>query len=171
MRSAVAQRTSSDSSANNDADAQKGLSAQKGALCSKGAGNLLSPSSTLDQLCRQSLTEVQVPVEERKHFDPATLGTGMIVNWEVRHHPPVRGGVSIRAVAQARLRGYLSRPANFAPRSPSNARGFFLPPGRSHIAGMVKITISAAAFAALAETLPLGSVLTRLPFRACRWRN
>jgi hypothetical protein len=30
--------------------------------------------------------------------------------------------------------------------------------GRTHIAGMVKITISAKAFAALAGTLPLGSV-------------
>jgi hypothetical protein len=31
-------------------------------------------------------------------------------------------------------------------------------PPRSHIAGMVKIQISAQAFAAIAETLPIGSV-------------
>jgi hypothetical protein len=82
-------------------------------------------------------------------------------------------GVGINdGVAESHRCVAISRgPPNFAPRSPPNAWGFFLPPGRTHIAGMVKITISSAAFAALAETLPLGSVLTRLPFRACRWRN
>jgi hypothetical protein len=56
----------------------------------------------------------------------------------------------------SRRRGFLIPPA----RSKPPMRGGYLATGaaRSHIPGMVKITISPKASAALAATLPLGSV-------------
>ena len=49
--------------------------------------------------------------------------------------------------------------------------GLFWKPERTHIVGMVKITVTPEAFEALAATLPLGSVAVepeRAPLRAFR---
>src|SRR5277367_4140176 len=70
------------------------------------SGRLPSPTSASpERMCAKKgsvkslhgRSPAQVSVEQCEHLAPATLGRGMVVNREVRHHPAVRGaGVAFK---------------------------------------------------------------------------